>query len=434
MMISESHWLAPWEQLYVCKKLMEYNLAKWDNKRSLPLRSGGKTDVYVNLRNARNIQEALGFLADLYQNPLLRLKPDRFVEVPDSVSCFAGILSIKARLPYITIREEAKEGRVSKAKVIGDPKWGDRVCIIDDVITTGESASIPYRECIRLGLEIMPMVVLVDRQEGWEKRFTEESITMDIWSGMTLHTLRKYLINNGVMERCNKDLEEKNPLIIALDGKEWKEILPLIDQLRTSGCILKVNDLLLDEGMKNLIPDLEVYGRVMADIKAHDIPNTVQNIVRRLLKNPPWAVTVHGSGGEEMVKTVVEMFKGTNTRVLVVTVLTTIDAQTSEEIYSRMPANEVRVLAEIAKRAGAHGLVCSPEEVKDLREIYPKMILVTPGIRSPEVGKDDQKRTGTPKQALEDGSNYLVMGRQITNARDPILEVNRLLTEELKIF
>ena len=434
MKISDSYWLTPWEQKEVCEKLVQFGLIKWDNNRQLPLRSGNKTDIYINLREARKDPEALLWLGNLYTNPLRRLKPNRFAEMPDSVSCFAGILSVQTDIPYITIREEAKEGRVSKAKVIGEAEYGETICIIDDVITDGQSKISPYKECLNMGLDVLPLVVLVDRQQGWKQTFETKGIGMEVWSGMTLHHVRRHLIKNGIMQRCDPVLEEKNPLIIALDGMDWETALTIMDPLRTTGCIFKVNDLLASKGIETLIPDLQVYGRVMADLKIHDIPNTANNIVKRLQKNPPWAVTVHATGGEEMVKAVVDGLKDTPTKVLVVTVLTSIDEKTSIEIYNRLPSEEVKILAAIAKRAGAHGLVCSPEEVKDLREAYPEMTLVTPGIRSPEVGKDDQKRTGTPAQALADGSNHLVMGRQITQAKDPVAEVQRLFKEEVNVL
>lgn len=434
MKIYNSHWLTPLEQEEVVKNLVRFGLYKADNQRQLPLKSGPKTDVYIDLREAKKNPEALLWLGDIYSNPLRRLKPDRFAEIPDSVSCFAGVLSVQTDIPYITIREEAKEGRVAKAKTIGEAYYGETVCIIDDVITDGQSKISPYKECLATGLEIFPLIVLVDRQEGWKQTFATKGIPMEVWSGMTLHHVRKYLIDHGIMQRCDPALEEKNPLIIALDGMDWETALSIMDPLRTTGCIFKVNNLLLYKGIETLIPDLQVYGRIMADLKIHDIPHTANNIIKHLQENPPWAVTVHGTGGEEMVKAVVDGLKNTPTKVLVVTVLTSIDEKTGVEIYNRLPAEEVKILAAIAKRAGAHGLVCSPEEVKDLREAYPEMLLVTPGIRSSEVGKDDQKRTGTPAQALADGSNHLVMGRQITQAKDPVLEVQRLFKEELNIL
>ncbi|MFC1656767.1 orotidine-5'-phosphate decarboxylase [Patescibacteria group bacterium] len=337
-------------------------------------------------------------------------------------------------ISYLTIRGQAKEGRVTDAKVIGNPKRGDRVVIMDDVITNGESKIVSLRNCIELGLDTMGLVVFVDRQQGWRKLLSERGIELPVWAGMTLDDVRRHLIQTlGVMQRCDPKVEEKNPIIVALDGKDWETILPVIDQLRTTGCILKVNDLLFDQGIERLLPKLSTYGRVMADLKLHDISNTVGNVANRLLACPPWAVTVHGSGGEKMIKAAADTLKPVGTKVLVITVLTSIDEKTCKEVYARMPAKQVAKLAAIAHRAGADGLVCSAEEVADLRNKYPGMLLVAPGIRS--VGQDagDQERTGTPEQATANGSDHLVMGRQIFKAEDPVFEVHRLLGEELKI-
>ncbi len=268
-------WLTDVEREELCQGLIRFGLIEWDNKRSLPLKSGGKTDVYINLRDARNNPEAISFITRFFSNPLRRIGFDRFVEVPDSVSCFVGPLSLATNIPYLTIRENPKEGRVAKSNVIGTAPYGATACIIDDVITDGASKIIPYRECEKMGLRGLPLIVLVDRQQGWEKNFKEAGLDVSVWPALTLHDVRRYLIEHGLMERCDKDVENGNRIIVALDGKDWKEILPIVDQLRTTGCIFKVNDLMFEEGFRNIIPNLSVYGRVMIDLKGHDIKNTL---------------------------------------------------------------------------------------------------------------------------------------------------------------
>jgi orotidine-5'-phosphate decarboxylase len=431
--IPKTPWLLPEEHAEVVQFLYNHGLLKFSNKRDLPLKSGGKTDVYINLRDARNDPKAIKFIAELFEIPLRRLNLDRFIEIPDSVSTFAGPLSINTGIPYLTIRGEVKEGRVSDAKMIGNPKPSETVCIIDDVITDGTSKIAAYQLCKQLNLNLQSLIVLVDRQQGWKTNLAKYNCEMPVWPGMTLHDVRKQLVELGIMQRCTKEAEEKNPIIVALDGKSWEEILPLADQLRNTGCILKVNDLLFDEGIKNLLPNLSVYGRVMADLKGHDIPNTVSNTCRKLKACPPWAVTIHASGGEEMLKAALKELEGTNTKVLAVTVLTSIDEKTCEEVYTRLPLHEVIKLAEIANRAGVHGFVCSPEEVATLSASYPDKEFVTPGIRSEGKDKGDQNRTGTPAGAIANGATKLVMGRQLLNAPDPITEVMRVLNEELGI-
>ncbi|KKU91064.1 MAG: Orotidine 5'-phosphate decarboxylase [Candidatus Jorgensenbacteria bacterium GW2011_GWA1_48_11] len=428
----QAPWLDPTEQEELVRLLLTNNLIKFSNRRDLPLKSGGKTDVYINLRDARNNPAAIKAIARAFENPLRRLGPDRFIEIPDSVSCFAGPLAIATGIPYITIREAPKAGRVAKAASIGQAPFGSSAAIIDDVVTDGESKIIPFLEAKELGLAVRELVVLVDRQQGWRKKFAERGIDLAVWPGMTLHDVRKLLVSQlGIMQRCDPETEKTNCIIVALDGKSWEETLAIADPLRPSGAILKVNDLLFDKGIASLIPDLQVYGRVMADLKCHDIPNTVKNTCERLRACPPWAVTVHASGGPEMVSAAVEALKGTPTKVLAITVLTSINEATSEEIFSRRPAEEVAVLAKMAAEAGAHGFVCSPQEVKMLKDSYPDKTIVTPGIRSDGTPKDDQARIATPKAAKENGADFLVMGRQILGAPDPVAEVKRVMTEEL---
>lgn len=426
-------WLLPEEHPEVVEFLYYHGLLKFSNNRDLPIKNGGKTDVYINLRDARNDPKAIRFISDLFAIAMRRLDIARFVEIPDSVSAFAGPLSLAIDKPYLTIRGEAKEGRVADAKMIGNPRPGEKVAIFDDVITDGASKIAAYQLCQKLGLDFQTLVVLVDRQQGWKGHLAKNNCLMPVWPGMTLHDVRKQLISLGIMQKCDPKMEELNPIIVALDGKNWEDILPVIDKLRTTGGILKVNDLLFAKGIEHLLPDLQVYGRVMADLKGHDIPNTVGNTCKRLKPYNPWAVTIHASGGEEMAKAALKELEGTKTKVLAVTVLTSIDEKTGEEIYTRQPLEQVKVLAEIANRAGVHGFVCSPEEVAMLKELYPDKERVTPGVRSEGADKQDQKRTDTPAAAMANGATKLVMGRQILGAPDPVAEMMRVITEELKI-
>lgn len=416
----------------VVEMLTRYDLEEHDNRRTKPLKSGALTDIYIKVRNARSHPAALTMLTELYAHPLRLLNPTRFVEVPDAVSCIAGPLSQLTNIPYLTIRGEAKEGRVADSKVVGDFNFGDEVVIIDDVITNGDSKIVPYRECIRRGLKVRAVIVLVDRQQGWREDFRKCGIDVPVWAGMTLHDVRRELIAMGAMERCNPSVEERNPFVVALDGKKWDEILPLIDRLRPTGCILKVNDLLFNEGVKYLLPELSIYGRLMVDPKGHDIPSTVENIMKHLHPCPPWAVTVHASGGKAMVMAAKEALKGTLTKVLAVTVLTYMDDENCDSVYHQLPMAQVKTLAHLANEAGADGFVCSPKEVMMLRQIYPKALLVVPGIRSPGADVNDQKRVDTPKNTMDAGANYLVIGRQFTTAPDPVAEVYRVAAEELQ--
>lgn len=434
---SKHPWLTPWEQEEVIERLILFNadLIKWDNRRNLPLKSGGKTDIYVNLRNGRNCPASLKFLAQVYRNPLIRLNVQRFVEIPDSVSCFAGPLSALTGLPYLTIRKEAKKDRVAKAKIIGETFPDDIISVVDDVITDGASKIGPLGECLKIdSVNLTPLIVLVDRQQGWKQNFQEKGITVGVWPGMTLHDIRRYLITKNLMQKCDPKLEEINPLVIALDNKTWDETLPIIDSLRTTACILKVNDLLFEKDME-LIENLKIYGRVLADLKLHDIPNTVANTCRKLKKYKPWGVTVHSSGYTGMIEAAVKELRGTNTKVLGVTVLTSLQ-EGCEEVYVRQPLEQAKTLAKIAKKAGAHGLVCAAGELTELRKICPGMEFLIPALRSPKtkITGDDQERISTPEGASSLGANYMVLGRQVTTNKDPVAEVRRVLKDELKVL
>ena len=424
-------WLTPGEQDEAIAMLWQAGLLKCDNGHKLPLKSGGTTDIYVNLRMMRSDPAIMNYLARLFANPLRRLRVDRFIEVPEAVSPMAGLISSLESLPLVTVREEAKQGRVSGGRFIGDLKAGDRVAIVDDVITDGAS-KLPALAALRDAMaDVAALVVLVDRQQGWARKLPDSGFCTPVWPGMTLHDIRKYLVRNSLMQRCDPKVEESNPIIVALDGRQWDDVLPLLDSLRTSGCTWKVNDLMLHEGLEWILPNLSVYGRVMVDLKGHDIPNTITNICKHLRSCPPWSVTVHASGGVEMVAAAVKELEGTGTKVLAVTVLTSLAGAECYDIYSRRSADQVVHLAKLADAAGADGFVCSPEEVGLLSSMPwgRKKLFATPGVRSAGVASGDQQRIGTPKAAMEAGATHLVIGRQILEATDPIAEVARIRQE-----
>lgn len=432
--ITKTHWLTPAEQEAVIEALLRYDLLEWRDDVSLPLKCGGKTDIYVNLRNMRNNPEAIAYFTRVFQNPLLRLSPDRIAEVPQAVTPLSGLLSTALQLPLLTIREQQKEGRYSAADIIGEIKPQELICLFDDVITDGESKIAGYRTIRRNGATAIT-VVLVDRQQGWQAVFAEHNITMPVWSGLTLHDIRAYLVQHGHLTSHTEN-EKYNKLILALDGQTWDELLPLLVQLRRTGTTLKVNDLATAEGVDALLPKLRVYGRVMVDLKIHDIPNTLKNMCGCIAKHNPWALTYHTSAGPEAGRTVVETLRenGADTHVLGVTVLTSIDKKTGEEIFTRTPLEQVRILATIAwEQAGVRGFVCSPQEIAMLRELYPEALLVTPGVRSDAVPNGDQSRIATPATAIRNGADHIVGGRQFLNSPDPLAEIIRIHKKELGI-
>jgi orotidine-5'-phosphate decarboxylase len=155
------------------------------------------------------------------------------------------------------------------------------------------------------------------------------------------------------------------------------------------------------------------------DLKLHDIPNTVAGAARSVAGLKPTYLTVHASGGADMVRAAVEA--APDVTIAAVTVLTSISEQVLSEVgLAGPPLDAVRRLASLAVGAGAGALVCSPQEVAAVRaEVGPGVVLITPGVRTAGADTQDQARVATPQQALADGADLLVIGRPITGAPDP---------------
>lgn len=161
-------------------------------------------------------------------------------------------------------------------------------------------------------------------------------------------------------------------------------------------------------------PDMDIF----LDLKLHDIPATVRGAARALAPLEPAYLTVHASGGAEMIAAAVAELPGT--RITAVTVLTSLDAAALDAIGLLGPTADAAVrLADLAVAAGARAVVCSPREVAAIRSaVGPDITLITPGVRPVGAALDDQKRVATPAQAIADGADLLVIGRPITGAAD----------------
>jgi orotidine-5'-phosphate decarboxylase len=155
------------------------------------------------------------------------------------------------------------------------------------------------------------------------------------------------------------------------------------------------------------------------DLKLHDIPNTVAGAARSVARLKPRYLTVHASGGADMVRAAVEASEGVT--IAAVTVLTSMSDDVLDAVgLAGPPIDAVRRLAALAVGAGAGALVCSPHEVAAVRsEVGPGVVLITPGVRPAGADAQDQARVATPEQALADGADLLVIGRPITGAADP---------------
>jgi len=222
-------------------------------------------------------------------------------------------------------------------------------------------------------------------------------------------------------------------LIVALDVPSAAPALALADQLQGRCRWFKVGlELYLAEG-NSIVHELRRCGfSVFLDLKFHDIPNTVAGAVRSAASIGAELLTVHAAGGRAMLEAAVEAAACLPhpPQLLAVTVLTSMDQlQLSSIGIDHSPEQQVLHLADTASEAGISGFVASPEEVSTLRHRFPAATLVIPGIRPTGSATGDQKRVATPATALAAGASYLVIGRPITQAPDPVAATRSILDE-----
>jgi orotidine-5'-phosphate decarboxylase len=216
----------------------------------------------------------------------------------------------------------------------------------------------------------------------------------------------------------------KDRIIVALDYSEAASALALVDSLGDSVSFYKVGLQLFTSAGAEIVRQLKLRKkRVFLDLKFHDIPNTVAGAVSSVSKLGVDLLTIHASGGTAMMEAAVKATRDAEhpATVLAVTVLTSMDAAALRAINVQVtPAVQVLHLAKLAKDAGCGGIVCSAEEIADVRPIIgPEMKLVIPGIRPAGSASGDQARMATPADAISRGADYLVIGRPITAAPDP---------------
>ena len=223
----------------------------------------------------------------------------------------------------------------------------------------------------------------------------------------------------------------KSPIIVALD-MESERALELARKLNPLECKVKVGSQLFTADGPIIIEKLNELGfDIFLDLKFHDIPNTVKKAVETVIKMGVWMLNVHSLGGKEMLRAAYQVVEKASIKPLLVgvTVLTSLNDRALKEAGLGLNIeDQVLLLAKLCQAEGLNGVVCSPNELSILREHLNKdFLLVTPGIRSSELEKDDQKRISTASEAISRGADYIVIGREISNDVNPRRKIRQIL-------
>jgi orotidine-5'-phosphate decarboxylase len=227
-------------------------------------------------------------------------------------------------------------------------------------------------------------------------------------------------------------MEPRDRLIVALDVPTSSQADALVGRLAGRAGMLKVGSQLFTSAGPDLVRRLVARGEhVFLDLKFHDIPNTVAHAIEAASGLGVALVDVHALGGRAVLEAAVRAAKGSATRVLAITILTSHDQRTLDELRLAGPVPEaVRRLARLAQETGADGVVASPQEVGLIREACdPGFLIVTPGIRPVGAPLGDQARVATPAAAIAAGADFIVVGRPVTAADDPAAAADAIVAE-----
>lgn len=225
------------------------------------------------------------------------------------------------------------------------------------------------------------------------------------------------------------------PIVVALDFENAKQTLQLVDRLDPSRCRLKIGKELFTSEGPQLVEALQKKDfEIFLDLKFHDIPNTCAKAVAAAARLGVWMVNVHASGGQRMMEAAREALVPfeVKPKLIGVTVLTSMEQSDLAGIGLDIdPQIQVKRLASLVKESGLDGVVCSAQEAAMLKQTFgQEFCLVTPGIRPSFAVQGDQRRVMTPLEAMTAGVDYMVIGRPITQAKDPV-EALKLIEQEI---
>ena len=205
------------------------------------------------------------------------------------------------------------------------------------------------------------------------------------------------------------------PIIVAVDETQLDSFKHIVDSLDSNLCMIKVGSVSFNAIGHEAIQYVASKGfEIFLDLKLHDIPNTVKKSIEGLISLPISMMTIHTSGGLEMMKIAMNAVKDTDIKIFGVTALTSLSDEDTDVIFKRTAFDQVAAMLDLAQEAKIDGVVCSPHEL-DLVVARKSLLSITPGIRLSE-SEDDQSRVMTPNDAISKGANHIVIGRPITNA------------------
>lgn len=226
-------------------------------------------------------------------------------------------------------------------------------------------------------------------------------------------------------------------IIVAIDETNYERASEVIESLDPKKCMVKIGSVAFNAiGHKIIRFAAEKGFEIFLDLKLHDIPNTVKKSIKGLSSLPIKMLTIHTSGGKDMMKAAMEAASGTQIKVFGVTALTSLNNDDTNQIFQRSTSEQVNAMLDLAEEAGIDGVVCSPHELKLVSKR--NLLSITPGIRLQE-SNDDQKRVMTPREATDLGADYLVIGRPITASKDIKKSLNEIyqsliwVTKSLKL-
>ena len=215
-------------------------------------------------------------------------------------------------------------------------------------------------------------------------------------------------------------------IITAVDESNLDLFKEIINSLDSNLCMVKIGSVSFNAlGHESVIYAANKGFDIFLDLKLHDIPNTVKKSIQGLVNLPIQMLTIHTSGGKQMMQAAMQAAEGSNIKVFGVTALTSLSDVDTNQIYKRGAADQVAAMLDLAEESGINGVVCSPHELH-LAAVRESLLTITPGIRLRD-SDDDQSRVMTPKEAIDLGASFIVIGRPITssgNIKEALKEIH----------